>query len=253
MAAETIDFTTAPRLQADPTSHMKPGFTTDLVCDTALLRSGLEHVLSGSPFVLTKTVVAAGPGLADNKTEQPALVIIAANRFSGLMAGAIQKVKEQFPQARIVALADQFDPDCVRKAYEAGTDGIFLTALSPQALVTSLELVMLGESMVPMALGWSMLNEQSSSPTPESQGEAVTPLPSDPRMHKLSPREAEILRCIMQGHPNKVIARKCDVTEATIKVHVKAILRKVGVSNRTQAAMWASERLPRTVGIPVNV
>jgi two-component system nitrate/nitrite response regulator NarL len=49
----------------------------------------------------------------------------------------------------------------------------------------------------------------------------------------------------MQGEPNKVIARKLEVTEATIKVHVKAILRKIGVGNRTQAAMWATEHLPR--------
>jgi two-component system nitrate/nitrite response regulator NarL len=67
-------------------------------------------------------------------------------------------------------------------------------------------------------------------------------------MHKLSNREAEILRCIMQGEPNKVIARKLEVTEATIKVHVKAILRKIGAANRTQAAMWANENLTRRPG-----
>jgi len=47
----------------------------------------------------------------------------------------------------------------------------------------------------------------------------------------------------MRGEPNKVIAKRLDITEATIKVHVKAILRKVGVANRTQAAMWAKEHL----------
>jgi two-component system nitrate/nitrite response regulator NarL len=62
---------------------------------------------------------------------------------------------------------------------------------------------------------------------------------------KLSPREIQILNCLKEGAPNKAIARKLDITEATIKVHVKAILRKIGASNRTQAAMWASKRLPR--------
>jgi two-component system nitrate/nitrite response regulator NarL len=52
----------------------------------------------------------------------------------------------------------------------------------------------------------------------------------------------------MQGEPNKVIARKLEVTEATIKVHVKAILRKIGAANRTQAAMWANENLTRRPG-----
>ncbi len=69
------------------------------------------------------------------------------------------------------------------------------------------------------------------------------PLLRNAGMHSLSPREAEILRSLMRGEPNKVIARKLDVTEATIKVHVKAILRKVGAANRTQAALWATEHL----------
>ena len=69
---------------------------------------------------------------------------------------------------------------------------------------------------------------------------------------KLSPREAEILGCLREGAPNKIIARKFDVTEATVKVHVKAILRKVGAANRTQAAMWASQRLPQQGGASVN-
>ena len=51
------------------------------------------------------------------------------------------------------------------------------------------------------------------------------------------------MHCLMQGSPNKVIARKLDVAEATVKVHIKAILRKIRVANRTQAAMWAVNHL----------
>ena len=54
----------------------------------------------------------------------------------------------------------------------------------------------------------------------------------------LSPREKSILRCLVNGDSNKCIARKIDITEATVKVHVKAILRKIRVQNRTQAAIW---------------
>jgi two-component system nitrate/nitrite response regulator NarL len=63
----------------------------------------------------------------------------------------------------------------------------------------------------------------------------------------------EILGCLREGAPNKLIARKLKITEATIKVHVKAILRKIGASNRTQAAMWASQRLPRREVSALNV
>jgi len=62
-----------------------------------------------------------------------------------------------------------------------------------------------------------------------------------PNGSKLSEREAQILDGLVQGHANKVIARKCDITEATVKVHMKSILRKIQVANRTQAAVWALE------------
>ncbi len=63
-----------------------------------------------------------------------------------------------------------------------------------------------------------------------------------PRNHRgLSEREAQILDGLVKGHANKVIARTCDVTEATVKVHMKSILRKIRVDNRTQAAIWAME------------
>jgi len=66
---------------------------------------------------------------------------------------------------------------------------------------------------------------------------------ADPKRYGLSSREVQILTYLMDGASNKVIARKLDVAEATVKVHVKAILRKLGAANRTQAAMWATGRL----------
>jgi two-component system nitrate/nitrite response regulator NarL len=65
----------------------------------------------------------------------------------------------------------------------------------------------------------------------------------------LSQREEEILKCVVRGHSNKMIARSCGVTDATIKVHMKSILRKIRVANRTQAAIWALER---GYGVEVN-
>jgi two-component system, NarL family, nitrate/nitrite response regulator NarL len=65
---------------------------------------------------------------------------------------------------------------------------------------------------------------------------------------KLSEREIQILDGLVKGHANKVIARTCDITEATVKVHMKSILRKIQVANRTQAAIWAIEH-----GYPADV
>ena len=69
-------------------------------------------------------------------------------------------------------------------------------------------------------------------------GEPILVAKEDATAPLLSPQEKVILRCIIEGESNKCIARKIDVTEATVKVHVKAILRKLRVQNRTQAAIW---------------
>jgi two-component system nitrate/nitrite response regulator NarL len=68
----------------------------------------------------------------------------------------------------------------------------------------------------------------------------------------LSVRETVILRCLMEGDSNKLIARKFDITEATVKVHVKAILRKIRAKNRTQAAIWAASHLPSSGNMPTR-
>jgi two-component system, NarL family, nitrate/nitrite response regulator NarL len=254
MTARTIDFATASRLHASTRSRSGSTVATALICDTALLRTGLEHLLAGSPFTLTRTLSAIGPGLVGAGAEAPALIIVAANQFASRMAEIIRQAKEQFPHARIVALADQFDLGCVRQAHEAGTEGFYLSTMGREALITSLELVMLGEGVLPAALVGAILNERSASPAPKSQlNRTGTALPPDPKAQRLSTREAEILRCLTQGEPNKVIARKFDVAEATVKVHVKAILRKIGAANRIQAAMWASQRLPRKGVSDLNV
>jgi two-component system nitrate/nitrite response regulator NarL len=62
---------------------------------------------------------------------------------------------------------------------------------------------------------------------------------SSPRTPHLSEREVQVLNGLVKGHANKVIARTCDIAESTVKVHIKSILRKIRLSNRTQAAIWA--------------
>jgi two-component system, NarL family, nitrate/nitrite response regulator NarL len=165
----------------------------------------------------------------------------------------IRQVQERSPETRIVALADLFDLGFVRTAHEVGVNGFCLTTSGPEVLIKSLELVMLGESVLPVAILRSVLDAAPQKQEQPLQDNMAEPTLSDLKACKLSPREAEILGCLREGAPNKIIARKFDVTEATVKVHVKAILRKIGAANRTQAAMWASQRLPRTGVSDLNV
>ena len=103
---------------------------------------------------------------------------------------------------------------------------------------------MLGEDVLPFEVLRSIMDAAPQKREQSLQDNTAETLP-DLKACKLSVREAQVLSHLREGATNKIIARQFDVTEATVKVHVKAILRKIGAANRTQAAMWASQHLPR--------
>jgi two-component system nitrate/nitrite response regulator NarL len=157
----------------------------------------------------------------------------------------VADLKARHLSARVTVLADHLDATTVSQALQAGMNGLCSTKMGRDALIKALELVMLGETFIPAPLALAMLIDMS-------QGHGRRPdvcsahNPADDtatRTHNLSSREVEILEHLMEGESNKEIARKLDIAEATIKVHVKTILRKVRVTNRTQAAMWATAHL----------
>ncbi len=234
-----------------PSSSLTPAIPTALLCDSALLRTGLQQMLRDTPFAITEAASVTGPKRLQYCSPGTALLIIEASQNIGRVLEVVQQVRERTPDTRVVALADQFDLGFVRAGGEAGVNGFCLTAARPEVLIKSLEMVMLGESVVPSEVLRSIMDaapQRGQQPLQSTTGE---PTFSDLKACKLSAREAQILGCLREGAPNKVIARKLDVTEATIKVHVKAILRKVGAANRTQAAIWASQRLPQQGGASV--
>jgi two-component system nitrate/nitrite response regulator NarL len=234
-------------------SGLIPAIPTALICDKSLLRSGLQRILSGSPFVIAEAASVAGSRRFQKLVAEAALVLIEASQNTGRVLEMVKQVREQFPEARIVVLADKYDLDLVRTGLEVGVNGFCLTATAPEILIKSFELVMLGEGVLPFEVLRSIMDAAPQNRDKPLQDNIAEPRLSDLSYPKLSAREAQILGCLREGAPNKVIARKLDITEATIKVHVKAILRKIGAANRTQAAMWASQRLPRTGVSTLNV
>jgi len=224
----------------------RPTVPTTLICDNFVLRKGLQHILSGTPFVISDGSPATGSRLVSEKAQGPSLVIVAVSKLCSGTPEMVRQVKERSLAARIVVLADRLDPGPVVQAHEAGVNGFCLTGSGPEVLVTSLELVMLGELALPSGLVRLVLDEAILSPDARSWDSKVLvrPKASNSEARNITAREAEILRCLVDGAPNKMIARRLDVAEATVKVHVKAILRKIGAANRTQAAMWAMDHLP---------
>ena len=225
---------------------------TALLCDSSLLHTGLQHILRDTPFAIAEVASVTGPKRLQYCSPDTALLIIEASQNTGRVLEVARQVRERSPETRIVALGDQFDLGFVQMAHEAGVTGFCLTASGPQVLIKSLELVTLGQSILPFEVIRPLMDAAPQNQSQPLQDNMAEPKLSDLKECKLSMREAEILGCLTKGEPNKVIARRLDITEATIKVHVKAILRKIGASNRTQAAMWASQRLPRAGASTLN-
>ena len=145
---------------------------------------------------------------------------------------AMKEIGREFPSINILVLTDRTAATWLDKAVEAGASGFLPKDISADALGFSLELVLLGEKIFPTL--HSFLGTKPN--TPAAPVSVLNTASS--RQAVLSPREAEILGCLVNGQPNKTIARNLNMTEATVKVHLKALLRKINARNRTQAAIW---------------
>jgi two-component system, NarL family, nitrate/nitrite response regulator NarL len=193
---------------------------TILIEPNRLFRQGLKHLLAGTRFeveVEFSTMEQAVDGAVAS-----GLVIIGE---AGKEPGDLHRLRDAYPDARIVVLAIDLTVDALRDAMNTGADGFLMKDVSPEALIQSLELIMMGEKVYPTNLA-AMLLDLNSAPSPNST-------------RGLSPRELEILQALVTGASNKLIAIRLGITEATVKVHLKTLLRKIDVINRTQAAIWA--------------
>jgi two-component system nitrate/nitrite response regulator NarL len=221
---------------------------TVLLCRNSLVSIGLKYLLEDTCFSITNSASDAAFFSLSCPDASPTLFIMDGSDASGHIIDTAKALKGQYPQARIAVIADCFDLGFVKLARSAGIDGFCLSANDREVLIKSLELVMLGEVVMPTSVMSLLLDLALVTTELKSQDKTEAGLEwSDPRLRKLSSRESQILHCLTDGAPNKVIARKLDVAEATVKVHVKAILRKIGAANRTQAAMWATTHLPTNV------
>jgi two-component system nitrate/nitrite response regulator NarL len=222
---------------------------TILLCRNALISIGLKHLLEGTCFSVTGLASDEASFSERYQNTTPNLFIIDGSDNPGHVIDTARTLKDRHPEARIALIADGFDLPFVKLARSAGVDGFCLSAGGREVLIKALELVMLGEAVLPTHLMALLLDMAPAGAELGPQDQASIGLElSDPRLRKLSTRESQILNCLTEGAPNKVIARKLDVAEATVKVHIKAILRKIGATNRTQAAMWATAHLPTNVG-----
>jgi DNA-binding NarL/FixJ family response regulator len=144
----------------------------------------------------------------------------------------LEQLHEVLPSVAIVIVSAISDSDRIREALERGARGYVLKTINDAALKHALSLVMSGETYVPAEL----LQERSLRGLvgPGGKGGAENPLAN------LTDRQRDVLGLLMTGQSNKEIARDLGLLESTVKAHIKVILNKLSVANRTQAAMVAT-------------
>ena len=206
--------------------------------ETSLLEESLERDLSGVDVVVW-TLDARSSGGADVE--------------------AIRRARLTRPALRFVALTEALSREAVARAMAAGVDAFLSKDITVRVLAHAIELVLLGQQIFPPQLVQLLAASELGRADDISDSPAMMALPPPvPEDHlpaeaqvsrpavvagvggevSLSEREGQILRLLGGGKSNKVIARELGISEATVKVHVKGLLRKVRVANRTQAAIW---------------
>jgi two-component system nitrate/nitrite response regulator NarL len=207
-----------------------PPVSTCLISQNVFLSEGIKSILSKTEF----DIHAAYSSVADARQRETgknkiSLVIVCHENNADSVELAVKSAKSLFPESRIAVLTAQTESNGVMAALAAGADGCLLRNISPDALIGSLSMIMAGEKICPTPMLNRLIKQApgNENSKPDSGG-------SD-----LSSREMQVLSHLASGKTNKQIARNLDITEATVKVHIKTVLRKLDLSNRTQAAVWA--------------
>jgi two-component system nitrate/nitrite response regulator NarL len=214
-----------------------------LVDDNQLFREGLKHALCDTRFTVRNDLGSFVEALWLMQTERVAFDFVLGGHAANNDAefDAIYTIRQQFPSVKIVLLTDRGTMSerttimRLETALSYGVAGCLSKYISAQALRHALELILIGGLVTPITI------IQRPPLVPSSTPATHLATPEAERLADLTDREKQILRCLMTGLPNKLIARTLDVSEPTVKVHLRALLRKLNAQNRTQAAVWAME------------
>jgi two-component system nitrate/nitrite response regulator NarL len=208
-----------------------------VVDDHTLFRRGLIALLSqhGTVSVVGE---AGDAGEAQRRAAelQPDLILL-DNHLPGVRGvDALPGLREAAPAARVLMLTVSEDEHDLADALTRGAQGYVLKTIDGDALVQAIERCARGESVVSPELTGKLVtalrNANAAEPAADAPPDAIA---------ALSPRERDTLRCIARGDSNKEIARALDIAETTVKIHVQHILRKLALSSRVQAAVYATE------------
>ena len=201
-----------------------------LVDDHAMFRQGLRFLLSDLDESLTFTE-EAGCDRALNLPQDysPDLILLDLNLPDSKGLDALSRVRERFEDAALVVVSGEEDPAMIRRTIDDGAAGFVPKSSNSDVLIAALRLVLAGGIYLPRI---SLYAQEASNSSPKE--------PPEYPVHKLSKRQVEVLRLAIQGKSNKSIAREINVAEGTVKAHLSAAYRVIGVANRTEAVYAAA-------------
>jgi two-component system nitrate/nitrite response regulator NarL len=194
-----------------------------------LVRAGIRKILCDLGVIVEKDAGGIQDALSYLEDGgRPDLILMEFDAECGSPMETLRSIRVAAPEAKIVALTSEIAPFSILEALRAGISGLLNKDISPETFLHSLHLVATGEKVFPIHSAFLINSEESTTSVSRSQPEAPD----------LSAREVKVLQCLAGGLPNKLIARELNITETTVKAHVKTVMRKVDVENRTQAAIW---------------
>jgi len=205
--------------------------TVFLVDDHRLFLSGVAAELSDGFDVvgMSDDVDAAVDQIRDLT---PEVVLVDVHMPGGGGVVVVGNVLETHPDIRFLALSVSDDPEDVIAMIRTGARGYVTKSIGPEDLKDAVTRVAAGDAVFSPSLAGFVLDAFSRS----------MPVPDDPELDLLTPREQEVLRQIARGYQYKQIARRLEISPKTVETHVSSVLRKLQLSNRHELARWASDR-----------
>jgi DNA-binding NarL/FixJ family response regulator len=201
-----------------------------LVDDHAIWRGGVKSMLDGTQFIVIGEAASGREGLEAAGRLHPQIILLDIRMAGGDGLDALQAIKSAHPDIAVVMLTTYDNPSYIARAVAGGAAGFLLKWVEREELISALQAVSEGETLL-------KADELMRSLKDVGRVSSSSPDMIDP----LSDREMEVLKLVAMGMTNREIGSLLFVAESTVKTHVIHIISKLGVSDRVQAAVWATQ------------
>ncbi|MEK7437811.1 MAG: two-component system response regulator NarL [Pseudomonadota bacterium] len=208
---------------------MNEGNRILIIDDHPLFRKGVSQLIAMAPHLQLVGEASSGEdGVSKARDLDPDLILLDLHMKDMNGIGTLRAIRDAGLECRVVILTVSDSAEDLVTAIRSGADGYLLKDMEPEDLLAAIDQTLNGSTVIGERLNGLLARAIREEATTSQRDHAT-----------LTRREQEILDGLVQGRSNKLIARSLNITEATVKVHVKNLLRKLGFRSRLEAAVWA--------------